>query len=161
MEQDRKEAISGRLHDVRQLTERFISGMRDEQWAMQVFSSEGGDWTAADVLRHVADSESGLLGTMQRIRAGGEGVPANFDLARWNASRVAKTRNKTPQQLLEQMDVNRKALLAFLEEITAEDLDKKGRHASLRIMSIEEILHQIADHEETHIQEIQAAIGAG
>jgi len=60
MEQDRKEAISGRLHDVRQLTERFISGMRDEQWAMQVFSSEGGDWTAADVLRHVADSESGL-----------------------------------------------------------------------------------------------------
>lgn len=160
MEQDRKEAIRRRLHEVRQGTMRFAPGLSDEQWAMTVFSSEGGNWTAADVLRHVADSEPGMLGTMQRIRAGGEGVPANFDLSRWNASRIAKTRNKTPVELLEEMAANREALLAFLDEITDEDLDKKGRHASLRIMSIEEILHQLADHEETHIQEIQAAIGA-
>jgi len=38
------------------------------------------------------------------------------------------------------------------------DVSLRGRHASLRIMTIEEICHLIADHEQTHVDEIRRLV---
>ncbi len=57
------------------------------------------------------------------------------------------------------MEKNREDLLAFMDSLTEEDWQKKGRHGSLKIMTIEEICHIIADHEATHAADISAALG--
>ena len=50
------------------------------------------EWTARDLLIHLANSEPGLLTRMQRILAGTSQMPPDFDLHRWNLRQVEKRR---------------------------------------------------------------------
>ena len=89
------------------------------------------------------------------MQAGGEGVPPDFDLTRWNRRVVAKLQDKGPADLLAGMAANREALFAFMDTLADDDWAKEGRHASLHILSIEQVCHLIADHEKAHIAEIR------
>jgi hypothetical protein len=95
---------------------------------------------------------------MAQIKGGGEGVPPDFDLARWNKRVVDKLSDKRPEELLAGMAENRSALFAFMDTLDEADWDKKGRHASLQVMSIEEVCHLIADHEALHLTGIRKAL---
>jgi len=157
MSKDTKSAIKEKLTAVRDETYRTLGGLSDEQWNTVAYS-EGAEWRVADILRHVADSEKGMTALMGQVRAGGEGVPADFDLTRWNQRVVTKLQDKTPQALLEGMAANRAALFDFIDSLNEDDWARSGRHASLRIMTIEEICHLIADHERTHVDEIHRLV---
>lgn len=158
MSDEKKNAIKAKLTAIREETVDFVSGLNDEDWQLPAYG-EGSEWTIADMFRHVVDSERGMIGTMNSIRKGGEGVPADFDLARWNRRVVSKLADKTPEQLFEEMGENRIQLFNFIDELTDEDWEKRGRHASLRIMSIEEICHLIGDHERMHVGVMRQAVG--
>jgi len=54
---------------------------------------------------------------------------------------------------------SRRALLGFIDSLEESDWDKKGRHASLKIMTIEEVCHLIADHEALHLTGVREALG--
>ena len=56
------------------------------------------------------------------------------------------------------LEENETAFLETLARITEEDWTKEGRHASLRILTIEEICHLIPDHEQAHLLDIQQAL---
>ncbi len=155
MSQEKKEAIKEKLTAVREETVRVLEGFTEEQWNAPVYSDEGAEWRVIDVVRHVADSERGMTALMAQFQAGGEGVPADFDLQRWNRRVVAKLQDKGPADLLAGMAANRQALLAFIDTLADDDWPKKGRHASLHILTIEQVCHLIADHERTHIAEIR------
>lgn len=157
MADDRKEAIKAKLTAAREKFLATVSGLTDEQWAARAYS-EGSEWQVIDILRHVADSEKGMTAQMAQIRGGGEGVPPDFDLARWNQRVVTKLSEKGPQELLDSMGTNRTALFAFIDSLEETDWDKKGRHANLKIMTIEEICHLIADHETLHLTGIREAL---
>lgn len=157
MADERKEAIKAKLTAAREEFLAALGGLSDEQWAHKGFA-EGSEWQVVDVLRHVADSERGMTGLMMQIKGGGEGVPPDFDLARWNQRVVDKLAGKSPQELLDGMAESRAALFAFIDSLDEEDWDKKGRHASLKIMTIEEVCHLIADHERLHLEGLQEAI---
>ncbi|MBP6016810.1 MAG: DinB family protein [Candidatus Promineofilum sp.] len=157
MADERKEAIKDKLTAARRALDATLTGLTDEQWAARAYS-EGSEWAVIDILRHVADSERGMTGLMMQIKGGGEGVPADFDLARWNQRVVSKLAGKEPQELLDSMAQNREALFAFIDELEDGDWEKKGRHASLKIMTIEEVCHLIADHEALHLAGIQEAL---
>lgn len=157
MKNGRKAAIVKKLKETREAFFGLAHRLEEADWTQPIYT-HGEGWTAGDVLRHLTDAESGMLGTMRNIRKGGGGVPEDFDVDRWNRSRVAKAKAKTPAELLAQMEENRGELLAFIEDLEPEELDKEGRHASLRIMSIEEILHQIADHERQHMADLEQAL---
>jgi hypothetical protein len=156
MSQEKKETIKEKLTAVRAETVRVLSGMTEEQWHAPVYSDEGAAWRAIDVVRHVVDSERGMTAQMAQFQAGGEGVPPDFDLERWNRRVVAKQQNKGPADLLADMAANRQALFAFIDTLADEDWSKQGRHASLHILSIEQVCHLIADHERNHIGELAA-----
>ena len=158
MADDKKEAIKAKLTATREALYAALNGLTDEQWAAKAYS-EGSEWQVVDILRHVADSERGMTGLMVQIKGGGEGVPPDFDLARWNQRVVSKLGDKGPQELLAGMADNRAALFAFIDSLEADDWDKKGRHASLRIMTIEEVCHLIAEHETQHLAGIREALG--
>lgn len=154
----KKETIQTKLTQTRQALLDTIQNIADEQWTNVVFAEES-TWSVLDLLRHVTDAERGMTRLMQLIQQGGEGVPADFDLARWNKRIVEKTQHMTRADLTEQMTQNRQNLLAFIETVQEEDWAKKGRHGSGRIMSIEEICHIIADHETAHLAHIKLALG--
>lgn len=156
---DRKEVVVNKLNESRRHFLSVTTSLSPEQWQLPIYD-EGSEWLIADILRHVADSERGMTALMVQIQAGGEGVPADFDLDRWNKRAVGKLEDKTPDELMSSMSESRAKLLAFIDTIEPDDWDKRGRHASLRIMSIEEVCHLIADHEAAHANEIAQAISA-
>ncbi|HEX6383582.1 MAG TPA: DinB family protein [Anaerolineae bacterium] len=67
-------------------------------------------------------------------------------------------RTKVPAELLAEMEENRERLFQFIDSLEPEDWNKKGRHASLRTMTIEEIARLIADHERRHTTDIRQAL---
>jgi len=158
MSDEKKTAIKTKLSAIREETVDFVSGLSDDDWQALAYG-EGSEWTVADMFRHVVDSERGMLGTIKSIHKGGEGVPADFDLARWNKRVVGKLSNKTPLELFEDMGENRIQLFGFIDELNDEDWNRQGRHASLRMMSIEEICHLIGDHERSHMGVMREAVG--
>ena len=155
MSQDKKEAIQDKLTTVREETVRVLSGLTEEQWNAPVYTDEGAEWRVIDVVRHVADSERGMTALMAQVQGGGTGVPADFDMHRWNRRFVAKLQDKGPADLLADMAAHRAALFAFMDTLAEDDWAKEGRHASLHILSIEQVCHLIADHEKAHIAEIR------
>lgn len=157
MTTDRETVILEKLAASRAGMLALAESLRAEDWDCLAYS-EGSEWRLIDMLRHVADSERGMTALIVQIQGGGEGVPADFDLDRWNQRAVSKLADKTTAELLAGMDESRAKLLAVIASLSEGDWDKRGRHASLRIMSIEEVCHLIADHEQGHVEVMKQAL---
>lgn len=154
---DKKETIKQDLIDARiQLLETIV-GLSAEELVTAVYSEET-VWTVDDLVRHLASAESSMTRLMQGIQAGGEGAPPDFDLARWNASRIAKDQSTSYAEIIQTMSQNRERLFAFIDSLEPADWDKEGRHGSLEIMRIAEICEIIAGHERHHLVDIKEAL---
>ncbi len=155
---DRKATINEKLAGTRAALLSLAQGFDEQMWGTAVYADDA-SWSIADLLRHLTNAERGMTQLMELIRAGGEGVPADFDLARWNQRGIKKLAVQTPADLLRAMRGNREKLNQFIQSIEAQDWEKKGRHANGRILTIEQICHLIADHEAAHLEDIRAAAG--
>lgn len=155
-----KQTIKEELREAREGLYRAIAGLTDAQWQDRAYSEEGGEWRVLDVLRHIVDSERGMTALMAQVRAGGAGVPDDFDLNRWNRRVVEKMQARSLDDLTTALAQNRVALFDFIDGLADEDWDKKGRHASGYIMTIEEVCRLIAAHERAHTADILAATAA-
>ena len=155
--EDRKAIVLRKLERVREELLALVGDVDEAAWERSVFS-ESDEWLVSDLFRHIVDAEAGMTGLIKNIRDGGTGVPPDFDLVRWNASQVKKTKEKSIDDLTADLVKNRAKLLNVVETLEEEDWDKKGRHASLIIMTIEEVLHRIADHESEHTEDIRRAL---
>lgn len=130
-----------------------------DTWTQPVYAhGDEDEWTAMDLLRHLVWAEGGMLRLMKQIRAGEEGVPEDFDLDRYNASGIRKLKDELPSGLLLRLEQNRQAVAAFVDSLEEGDWEKQGRHGSLRIMTIQEILEQIARHEEEHLRDLRQVL---
>ena len=110
-------------------------------------------------LLHIATSESGQINTGKAIAADQPTVPDDFDLNRYNRRQIEKNQDKQPaQRFCLGMAESRKKLLAFLEEVPEEALDKRGRHARGDVISLEQLFHRIGEHEADHADEIKRAL---
>ena len=159
MNDERKEAIKARLTTTREQLLATLDELTDEEWHGAAYSEEGGDWRVLDILRHVTDSERGMTAMMAQLKAGGAGVSDDFDLNRWNRRVVEKLQGKTAADMRAALVENRAALFAFIDTLDEEDWEKKGRHASGHILTIEQVCKLIARHERDHLAEIRAAVG--
>jgi len=56
------------------------------------------------------------------------------------------------------MAESRQKLLAFLGEVSAEDLDQRGRHGRGDVISLEQLFYRIGEHEAEHTAEIKRAL---
>jgi hypothetical protein len=155
----RKQALVERLAQERAALEELAAQMQPADWEAQVYS-EGQSWRASDVLRHLAEAERGMTRLIAAIQDGGEGVPTDFDLDRYNRRAVEKAQGLGVSQLLDAMRANRAALLGLLASLGEPDLERVGRHSSLRMMTVAQIVGLIADHEQGHQRDIEKAVGA-
>ncbi|HET7010417.1 MAG TPA: maleylpyruvate isomerase N-terminal domain-containing protein [Anaerolineales bacterium] len=148
----------------------YLTQAHDETWPVltrlgpedletEIYSGEEAGWKVRDVLAHLADAERGLLGQIRRMVAGGQTVPNDFDLNRWNRSAVRKRAGRTPEELLDELQQAHEEVLAFLSTLQEKDFDHVGRHASGEMLSTEGYFRRMADHRREHVSDISRALG--
>jgi hypothetical protein len=137
--------------------ERFsalFAGLTDEQWRSEVYT-EGEIWTIRNILAHFVTSERGLLKLFERIRATGEGAAEDFSIDRYNAAQQQRTKELTPEQLLEQYKAIRADAIAWTLSLSESDLEKVGRHPFLGMATIREMIKMLYIHNLTHYRDIK------
>ncbi|MHA2365128.1 MAG: DinB family protein [Candidatus Hodarchaeales archaeon] len=152
-----KGQIRNKLDSTRIELNKTVKTLPENKQNLKISSHEE-SWTILEVIKHLKASEQGMLRLMQGIKGGGEGVPLNFDLNRYNKSQVNKLENKSLNDVIKDMETNRIDLREFLTNLNEEDFAKKGRHATMKILTTEETFNLIANHEMNHLEKIKEAI---
>lgn len=140
--------------------ERFFAlfaGFTDEQWGSEVYT-EGETWTIRNVLAHFVTSERGLLKLFERIRTTGEGSSEDFSIDRYNAAQQQRTKDLTPQELLEQYKATRSDAIAWTLSLSPEELEKQGRHPFLGMTTLREMLKMLYIHNLTHYRDMKKVL---
>ncbi len=150
---DRKHEIIQRLDQSRAYLHSVVDHLTPEQWETTIQESDA-RWTTRQLVGHLYSAEKGMLGQIGQIASGQETVSADFDVNRWNKRSVEKMADKPAAEIVQALNEVRTTLKQTVHDLAETDLDKRGRHGNLRIMSIEEILHLIASHESGHTAEI-------
>jgi uncharacterized damage-inducible protein DinB len=136
----------------------FFASLTDEQWKSEVYT-EGETWTIRNVLAHYVTAEKGFVSIFAGIREGGPGVPADFEIDRYNASQQRKTRELNSAELLEQFKAVRAQMTAFVSSLTEADLAKRGRHPYLGQASLAEMIKMVYRHNQIHYRDVRKVVG--
>lgn len=155
---DRKTETLAFLENSRETLKRVLVQLQPEDWEKTV-QDEDQKWTVRQILVHLADSHKGLSNQLMAFVEGRELIPPDFDLNRWNRRTVEKGADKTPAELIQVLEVGHTRLKEIIAGLNDTDFDKKGRHSSLQIMSVEELTRQIGDHEAAHARTIAERLG--
>ncbi|MGB1287655.1 MAG: DinB family protein [Aggregatilineales bacterium] len=118
--------------------------------------SDGAAWTIRQLAIHLLMADKGHNGMLMTIAAGKELIPEDYDLERYNKRSVEKNANMSMANIITALKASRAELLDWLNSINDATLDKRGRHATLRVLSLSEILDIVAWHDGTHGKDIQA-----
>ena len=135
----------------------FFASLTDEQWKVQVYT-EGAAWTVRSVLAHFVTSERGLVRLFEQIRQGGPGASEDFSIDRYNASQQGKTKDLTPQVLLEQYRAARAEMAAWVSTLGEAELEKTGRHPFLGHATLREMIKMIYLHNQLHYRDLRKAL---
>jgi hypothetical protein len=104
-----------------------------------------GEWSAADCLRHLLDTEQFVFPV--RVRGFLSGAP----LAGFNPDEQENTHaEQTPAQLADRFARLREENLALLAQVTPEDLIRASVHSELGRVTLGEMVHEWAAHDLDH-----------
>ena len=135
----------------------YFGALTDEQWRTEVYT-EGQVWTIRHVLAHFVTSERGLLKLFKNIRAGGLGASEDFSIDRYNARQQEKTKDLTPQELLEQYAEVRADTVKWVSRLSEEDLSIEGRHPFLGQVQLVEMLKMLYLHNQIHFRDFRKLV---
>lgn len=135
----------------------LFAGLTDDQWGEEVYT-EGETWTMRNVLSHFVTSERGLVRLFERIRLTGEGASEEFSIDRYNASQQEKTKDLSPQELLEQYRAIRADSIAWTLSLEEADLEKQGRHPFLGMTTLREMIKMLYLHNQIHYRDMKKVL---
>ena len=135
----------------------LFAGLADDLWQAKVYT-EGETWTLRNVLSHFVTSERGLVKLFEQIRLGGSGSADDFSIDRYNAAQQQKTKDLSPQALLEQYQAVRADSIAWTLSLSELDLEKQGRHPFLGMTSIREMIKMLYIHNQTHYRDMKKVL---
>ena len=135
----------------------IFADLTDEQWQKEVYT-EGSVWTVRSILAHLVTAERGLAKLFANIRDGGPGASEDFDIDRYNASQQDKTRELTPQELLEQYRAVRAEMIAWVSSLDEADLDKTGRHPFMGHTTLREMIKMVYLHNQIHYRDLKKVL---
>ncbi len=135
----------------------FFGGLTDDQWKKEVYT-EGSAWTIRNILSHLMTSERAFVKLFDNIRQGGLGVSDDFVIDRYNASQQEKTKDSTPQELLEQYKAMRAQMVAWVSGIGDSDLEKTGRHPYLGVTTLREMVKLVYIHNQIHYRDLRRVL---
>ena len=156
----RKDSIRQRITADHAACMALLNSFTAEQWEMPAPSDEGAQWKARDVLAHLAVSEGGQLGQIERCLKGEVPVPDDFDLTRFNRRSVQKQAEKSVADLLKEIETGHTRVLATLETVSDAAFDKSGRHARGDVITVEQFFIRTTEHRLQHAEELQKAVNS-
>ncbi len=151
--------MSERIHQIKQNLadgrERlnYVFDRVGDRWDTQVYA-DGAAWTVHQLAVHLMISDKGQTNTIKGIAVGEEIIPADFDLDRYNRRSVEKRVDATVDEVRASLIQTYAERDAWLDTLDDTILEKTGRHGSMRILSIAQILDVMADHERAHANDI-------
>jgi uncharacterized damage-inducible protein DinB len=135
----------------------IFADLTDEQWQKEVYT-EGSVWTIRSILAHLVTAERGFTKLFPSIRDGGPGASEDFDIDRYNASQQEKTRELTPQELLEQFKSVRAEMATWVSSLDEADLDRTGRHPFLGHTTLREMIKLVYLHNQLHYRDLRKVL---
>lgn len=135
----------------------IFSALQDEEWQAHVYT-EGSVWTIRNLLSHFVTSERGLIKLFEQIRQGGAGSSEEFSIDRYNASMQARTKDATPQELLDQYRSVRAESIGWTSSLSEADLEIQGRHPFLGVTTIREMIKMLYLHNQLHYRDMKRAM---
>ena len=157
--------VATEMTDRTALLERFRSGVADLEDALAGATREdldraqpAGEWTARQVIHHLADSESMAYIRLRRLVAEDEPVIHGYDEPEW-ARRLHYDR--PVEASLAVVAAVRAASLQLLESLTEAEWARTGTHSESGPYSVERWLVIYAGHTHEHADQVRRARGAG
>ena len=132
----------------------FFGGLTGEQWSTEVYA-EGAVWTVRSILSHLMTSERAFVKLFAQIRGGGAGVSEDFVIDRYNARQQEKTRQLSPDELLQQYRELRGEMVAWVSTLSDAELELRGRHPFLGMTTLREMIKMIYIHNQTHYRDLR------
>jgi hypothetical protein len=123
----------------------------------QVYS-DGLQWNVRQIAVHLSDADRGHNSQIMAFNEARDIIPEDFDIERYNKRVTEKRAETTFAEARAALSESRAALNVWLDTLDEAALDKTGRHASLRILSIREVLQWMALHERQHADDIASAL---
>jgi hypothetical protein len=132
--------------------ERWINMTRALPEELLTLPAAEGEWSAAECLKHLVDSEKVF---QFRVRAflDGRDFP-NFD----PDSDGSRPGAQTPLALAEEFARLRRESLLMLGKLSPVDLEYRARHAELGMVTLSEMLHNWAGHDLNHTVQAERAL---
>lgn len=155
---ERKDQAIRNLNESRAYLESVLDAVGD-RWEVQVYS-DGAQWNIRQLTIHLADSDKGQSRVVQAVAGGQDLIPPDFDIERYNLRMTEKRAEVTASEARASLSESRANFLEWLNEVDESLLDCSGRHASLRILTVEEFLNVMADHERSHARDIAAVLAS-
>ena len=114
------------------------------------------DWTAREVVHHLADSEMTSAIRLRKLLAEDDPVIHGYDEARF-AQRLFYDRRPLEPSLAA-LKAARETSVSILEHLTDEDWSRAGTHTESGPYSVEAWLQIYADHAHDHADQIRRAL---
>ncbi|MCP4142699.1 MAG: DinB family protein [Chloroflexi bacterium] len=146
--------LAKRLRSEGEKMTEFFAGLDDAGW-MKMLYTEGQDWRIRDVLAHFVSAERSFLRLFEAVLQRGEGVSDDFDVNRFNNAEVANMKEMSTAELLEAFVEIRAKMIAWVETLNTEDLQKEGRHPFLEETTLEEMIKLVYRHNQIHYRDIR------
>jgi hypothetical protein len=96
----------------------------------------------------------------QDIASGGEGAPEDIDIDLFNKTEIERVRNQSIDELIPSLDDVRASVIAWIQELDDETLDRTGRHPVLGIVNVETVIYSIYAHQLLHMRDALPKIRA-
>ncbi len=149
--------LADRLKSEGDKTIAFFGSLDAENWEITVYS-EDSDWTVRDVLAHFVSAEQGFIRLFNEILAGGKGAAEDFNIDRYNARQQDLTKDASRQELMKLFQGGRSEMISLVKSLTAEDLQREGRHPFLGKSTLAEMIKMVYRHNQIHHRDLRKFI---
>ncbi|GAB5490754.1 MAG: hypothetical protein Phog2KO_09690 [Phototrophicaceae bacterium] len=121
--------------------------------------SEGAQWTLNQLAVHLALADIGHNRMVMSYANDQEFIPADYDIERYNKRSVEKKADMTLKQSRASLKKSREEFITWLDAVEDDAiLQKTGRHATLQIMTLEQIIGVMCYHEEAHAKDMMTML---
>lgn len=152
MSQSRVDDLLAKLVKGHQKTCEYFGNLTQVDWQSPLYGAP--DWRVHNLLAHFVSAEEHLLELSQNVAGGGSGAPEGFDIDRFNAQEQERNLGRTTQELLNALDRTRQRTIDWVRTLSIEQLDRRGRHPTLGIISVEALITAIYGHQILHMRDL-------
>ena len=158
----KSEKIAAKLKSEGEKTVSFFEGIQEDQWGIKMYA-DGEEWSILQIFTHITEAERSVPALIGSILGGGGGSPEDFDLNRYNESRVKKMEAAEiePAALFEMFKERRGKTVAMVSGLSDRELDVEGRHPFLGISRVEEMFKLMYMHTQLHQRDIRRKLSQG